>query len=305
MNQVRAFGIVITLLALPLACPFAASAGPAGKAAPGVPAPAAWKKAGPGLEFRLLDAAAAGGPSGARKGPSLVAVVRFEPARWRVDLHHRSETKPPRAALDAAGWQKETGATVVLNSGQYYPGGGPMGWFIKEGRNLGSRPIKAWKGVLAAGRAGRGPAAELLDLEFDRFTPETSPYGVVLQSFMLLDRTGKKRVRRSDWHANRSVIAEDRSGRLLLLHTEGSWTLWELADWMARSDLQVREALSLDGGFEAQMVVRAGDLAYASFGQFHADDRGDHSMAGLHVPLPAVLTLSPGEARRRGAQGAR
>ena len=108
---------------------------------------------------------------------------------------------------------------------------------------------------------------------------------------MLLDRNGKKRVRRSDWLANRTVVAMTREDRLLVLVTEGAWSLWDLADWIARSDLGVRHAMSLDGGFESQMAIRSKGLDYTTYGQFSVDDRGDHSIPGLRVSLPAVVAL--------------
>jgi hypothetical protein len=110
---------------------------------------------------------------------------------------------------------------------------------------------------------------------------------------MLLDREGKKRVRRSDWHANRTVVATDRSGRLLIVRTEGAYTLWELAEWLAGSRLGVRQAMSLDGGFESQMCVRAGAVNYLSFGRWSVDNRGDRSLEGVRAKLPAAVGLFP------------
>lgn len=253
----------------------------------------AWRTLAPGLEFALLD-----GGAGCRKGDCHVAVVRADPASWRPGLHHTSESPGATDGLDAAGWQSRTGAAVVVNAGQYYPDRRPMGLFVKGGRNWGTKLIKAWKAILAtdpARTAGAGPAeTALLDLDYDSFDAAATPYRVLLQSFMLLDRNGKKRVRRSDWHANRTVIATDQNGRLLLATTQGAWTLWELADWLARAPgLAVRHAMSLDGGFEAQMVVRAGGFEYQSFGGYHVDDRGDHSLPGLRVKLPGVLVVIP------------
>ncbi|MGH9869958.1 MAG: phosphodiester glycosidase family protein [Candidatus Polarisedimenticolia bacterium] len=264
----------------------------AATAAPG-PAPAShppWRTLAPGLEFRSMD-----GGSGARKGDRRVVVLRADPERWRLDLFHQSEPAAGKGSRDAEGWQRLTGAAVVLNAGQYYPDRIPMGIFVKQGRNLGTKLLPHWKGVLAGEPRATplGPRVTILDLEHDPFKLDTSPWQVAMQSFMLLDRDGRKRVRRSDWHASRSAAAIDRTGRLLLFHTEGAWTLWELADWMSRSDLNVLQALSMDGGYEAQMCVRQGDFSYTSFGGWHVDDRGDHSMPGLRVTLPAVVALFP------------
>jgi len=251
-----------------------------------------WRGLGPGLEFRLMKADG-GGPA-ARKGPSAIAVLRADPARWRLDLFHQGEPAAGGRGRDAAAWQQHTGATVILNASQYYPDLKPMGLFYKQGRNLGTRLLPKWKGMLVGEpQPGGAPRVTILDLDREPFPADRSPFQVALQSFMLLDRGGHKRVRRSDWHASRSAAAIDRQGRLLLLHTEGAWTLWDLADWLARSDLEVRDAMAMDGGFEAQICVRAGGFEYLSFGGWHVDDRGDHSLPGLRVKLPGVLALFP------------
>ncbi len=249
-----------------------------------------WKPVAPGLEFRILDAG-----TGARKGPSTIGVLRADPGLWRLDLFHLSEPAAAGIARDVDGWQRLTGAAAVLNAGQYYPDKLPMGIFLKEGRNLGTKLHAQWKGLLAGEPSGgaSAPRIDIMDLERDIFLPQSSSYRVAMQSFMLLDRNGRKRVRRSDWHASRSAAAMDRSGRLLMLHTDGAWTLWELADWLSRSGLDVREALAMDGGYEAQMCVRAGSFSYVSYGGWHVDDRGDHSLPGFRAKLPAVVALFP------------
>jgi uncharacterized protein YigE (DUF2233 family) len=301
------------LAAVALACFLPAAASGASRAsghgaeasrarAPG--AGTGWRSVAPGLEFRTID-----GTGVCRRGSPLVAVVRLRPERWRIDLFHYlgapaggpsaagSAADPNRAApMDVEEWQRRTGAAVVFNAGQYYPDRTPMGLFVKQGRNLGSKQLKDWKGLLVAEPRGTGrrPRAGILDLEHDTFSLPASPYGIVLQSFMLLDRDGDKRVRRSDWHANRTAVAVDRRGRILILHTEGAWTLWELADWIQHaSRLGVRQAMSLDGGFESQLCLHAGGADYLSFGRWHVDDRGDHSLPGARAKLPAVVAVFP------------
>jgi len=249
--------------------------------------PPAWKTLAPGLELSMRD-----GGEACRKGSSRIAVVRLDPARWRFDLFHQSGEDGAGPA-DIDGWQRRTGATVMFNAGQYTPRRVHLGLFVKNGRNYGTGLHKSWKGILVAEPEGRSgaPRAAIVDLDHDPFDPATTPYRVAVQSFMILDRSGRKRVRHSDWHANRTVVAADRNGRLLVVHTEGAYTLWDLADWLGRADLGVTQALSMDGGFEAQLCVRAGDTEYLSFGQWNVDDRGDHSLRGARRSLPAAIGL--------------
>lgn len=257
-------------------------------AASGAPRDEGWRTPVPGLEVRTMDGSAV-----TRKGSPAIIVVRVDPARWRVDVFHHAASGDRPA--DAAAWMKRTGATVMFNAGQYYPDKIPMGLFVKDGKNLGTPLLKQWKGLLVAEPQGAPGArrADILDLQFDAFDVATSPYRTAVQSFMLIDRTGARRVRRSDWHANRTLLATDDRARLLVLHTEGACTLWELAGWIHDSDLAIRHALSLDGGFESQLAIQAGSFAYASWGGWHVDGRGDHSLPGVRMALPAAIGLFP------------
>ncbi len=247
-----------------------------------------WRTPTPGLEVRTMDGGAV-----TRKGSPAVTVVRVDPSLWRVDVFHHAASGEKPADVEA--WMQRTGATVMFNAGQYYPNRVPMGLFIKDGKNLGTPILKHWKGLLVAEPAGApgAPRADILDLQFDAFDPAASPYRTAVQSFMLIDRTGARRVRRSEWHANRTILATDDRARLLVLHTEGACTLWELAGWIHGSDLAIRHALSLDGGFESQLSIQAGSFSYVSRGGWHVDDRGDHSMPGVRMPLPAAIGLFP------------
>ncbi len=270
--------MITFLLAVTLAAPTTAA-----------PAGSSWKTLARGLEMRVMD-----GGTLCRKGSRDIVVLRARPRSWRLDLFLESEGEGEREPKDIDEWQKNTGASVIINAGQFYPDRSPMGLFIKQGHNLGTRMVKSWKGILAAEPSGvRAPRAVILDLEHDPFNAATTPYRVALQSFMLLDREGKKRVRRSEWHANRTVVATDRSGRLLIVRTEGAYTLWELAEWLANSPLGVTQAMSLDGGFESQMCVRAGRVDYLSFGRWSVDNRGDRSLEGVRAKLPAAVGLFP------------
>jgi len=259
--------------------------GPGPRAAGPTPA---WRQLGPGLATRSVDGSAI-----CRKGSPAIRIVRLDPAHWRLDVFHYSE-KDERP-VDIERWARRTGAPVAVNAGQYYPDRRPMGLFIKEGKNLGTPLIRPWKGMLVAepGADPNAPRADILDLEYQSFDPLQSPWSIAVQSFMIVDHKGKKRVRRSEWHANRTILATDSRSALLMIHTEGAYTLWELAGWLFSSDLDVRHAMSLDGGLESQMVIRTGGMDYLSTGQWNVDDRGDHSLPGIRRSLPAIIAIFP------------
>jgi hypothetical protein len=97
-------------------------------------------------------------------------------------------------------------------------------------------------------------------------------------------------VRKSDRVANRTLVGEDSQGRLLVITSEGGYTLWEMAQLLRAGPLDLTHAMSMDGGAESKMLVKHRDFAWASFGPWDGEDAG-----GLRAdaPLPAVVAVYP------------
>lgn len=244
-----------------------------------------FRSVAPGMEFALLR-----GEPFCRRGSAAIAVLRVDPAitRLRVRHHDRSARGAPPSVVD---WQRETGAPVVFNAGQYYPDHRYMGLLVSGGEILSDRLHPEFMAALVASPTGGGPEARVLDLSREPLDPRAPGWGEVAQSFMLFDVSGAPRVRRSDRVANRTAVAEDRHGRLLVFVTEGGYTLADLVTLLQRYPLELTHAMSMDGGLEAELVVATRGFRYASFGAW--PESGEASAPGAMTPLPTVITLEP------------
>jgi hypothetical protein len=213
----------------------------------------------------------------------------LDPARARLRVIHYSLT-PSAQPPSIVEWQHLTGALAVFNAGQFYPDWSYMGLLVCSGRVVSDDVHPAFKAALVASPDHGPPAMRVLDLTREPIDARAPQWREVAQSFMLIDRDGGVRVRKSDRVANRTVVAEDHRGRLLVITTEGGYTLWDLAQMLRRSPLSISHAMAMDGGYEAELCVHAGSFRYASFGRW--DDRADESVApGAHTPLPAVVAV--------------
>ena len=67
----------------------------------------------------------------------------------------------------------------------------------------------------------------------------------IAQSFMLFDERDCARVRKSDQVANRTVVAQDRRGRLVVATTEGGYTLGVAPSCPSRAPLGLTHAMSM------------------------------------------------------------
>ena len=241
-----------------------------------------WRQLQPGVEFATL----AGGPY-CRMGSSTVAVLRLDPRLVRVRARHftRLPRPEPPGVLE---WQRATGALAVFNAGQYYPDLSYMGLLVCAGDTVSRRPHPGFQGALVAS-GGAGPRdARVLDLSRSPLANERG-WSDVAQSFMLFDRGGGVRVRRTNRVANRTAVGEDADGNLLVIVSEGGYTLADFATLLMGSSLGLTQAMAMDGGLEAELVVSCGGFHYASFGRWPGDQAA--TAPGATAPLPAVITV--------------
>lgn len=245
-----------------------------------------WRTLREGVEFTTLR-----GDPYCRRGSSEIAVLRLEPASVRLRVHHYSR-EPGAVPLSIVEWQQRTGALAVVNAGQYYPDLSYMGLLVSDGVRVSKRLHPRFKAALVASPDDGRPVARVLDLDREPLDPAAPGWREVAQSFMLFDRGGRPRIRKSDDVANRTAVAQDGKGRILVITSEGGYTLWDFAQLLQKAPIGLSHAMSMDGGYEAEMCVSLPPFHYASFGQWKG--QGDVSDApGAKVPLPAVIAISP------------
>lgn len=240
-----------------------------------------WRALRPGLEFTTVR-----GEPYCRSGSAALAVLRLDPARVRLRVRHFSAEREARP-LDILEWQRRTGALAVFNAGQYYADYRYMGLLASGGTVISRAPHPTFQGALVAGPRAPGSAARVIDMAREPLDPDALGWDEVAQSFMLFDRAGRVRVRRSDLVANRTAVAEDGDGRIVVVVSEGGYTLWDFARLLRSLPLGLEQAMAMDGGREAEMVVSAGGFRYASFGRWPGARRAPDPPS----ELPAVVTV--------------
>jgi hypothetical protein len=230
-------------------------------------------------------------PEMVRRGPPRLVVVRLDRPAALVPHHFAKEGYP--SGMTAEEWGLRLKAPVVFNAGQFDEKLQYLGWLKAGGTWLSELRKPAWLGLLVSGPTDGGVWARVVDLE-QADASVVSRYANVVQSMMLVDEAAHVRVRKSELAACRTVVAEDKRGRILIIATEGAVTLYDLARWLPNSGLGVVRAMNLDGGLESQLAINTPELTLTLFGQYGTEQTVFESRAGVvRYPLPAVVAVQP------------
>jgi uncharacterized protein YigE (DUF2233 family) len=232
-----------------------------------------------------------------------LVAVEIDPNRYRFTVHYYQQdglSEPP----DISQWQERTGHDLVFNAGLFRENYAYLGLLYGNGRSLGSKRHTTWLGLFAAEPATdrSSQRARVLDLTFDTFDEQHVPYREVAQSLMLLDRTGKVRVRQTGKRAHQTLVAEQGDGHLLVLKTTETVSLYALGECLRDAFPSLRQVMAMDGGSSSDVAVSP------SLRQATSKMAGIHSWIPMledsfttHIGLPAVIGISP----RREQTGAK
>ena len=191
---------------------------------------------------------------------STVSISAFRAPASRVRLN-------TGAYLEAAQWQRKSGARVVINGGYFDGKGQPLGLRIARGERQ-NRLRKADWGVFSIFK-NRAQISHTKD-----FSSQNSP-DEAIQCGPRLVVNGRVTDLKKQW-GRRTGIGIDRQGRVILAVSDGELTLGEWAKIFADADaLNCPNALNLDGGGSTQLAVK---------------DRDDLAIGGAW-PVPDVMEI--------------
>ena len=231
-----------------------------------------------------------------------LVAVDIDPDRYRFTVHYYQQ-EGFSDPLDIHQWQEQTGHDFVFNAGLFRENYAYLGLLYGNGRSLGSKRHPTWLGLFVAEPVeDRSRRARVLDLTFDTFDERQPSYREVAQSLMLLDRTGKIRVRQTGKRAHQTLVAEQGNGHLLVLKTTEVVSLHALGECLRDAFPSLRQVMAMDGGSSSDVAVSP------LLRQATSKMAGVHTWVPLlegsittHVGLPAVIGVSP----RREQAGAK
>jgi Phosphodiester glycosidase len=280
------------------ACVIAAGAlscgtGPA--SGPGAVSAKGWRTLEPGLELGTFTIS-----RGSWGGKAELTVIRIDPERWILEVAGRS-TGSETKSVTAGDWCRKYGLTAAINAGMFATDYVTHVGYLRHRDRVLSAHRNAYRSVAAFDprREGEGlPRFRMFDLDAEGsgWSEIQRDYRSATQNLRLIRRPGKNVWDPRGTEAwSEAALAEDDRGRILFLFCRAPVTMHHLNRQILELGIGVVAAQHLEGGPEAQIYLRAGDVEIERFGIFETSDPETDS--GNRWPIPNVLGIRRREIR--------
>lgn len=267
------------MLAAPLLAALLAAPVQALPPAPAAPS-AAWTVLEPGLEVQLFD-----GPPGA-PGDGKIAVVRIDPARFELRLLNAS-APGQGSLLTARAWAIRAGASAAINASMYQEDYRTSVSLMRTREHVNQRRVSKDRTALAFDPQQRGLApVRMIDRDCDDLERTAAGYGTVVQSIRMVSCQRKNTWAPSPRRTSAAAIGLDGKGRVLFIHARSPWPIHELVNALLALPIDLRQAMYVEGGPEAQVYARGGGREVERVGVFEAAPATDNRDAW---PVPNVI----------------
>ncbi len=223
-----------------------------------------WRDVGSGVSLRTEAVTITGSSFAAH-----VTIARVDKSAGRLRVGYA-----PGAPTDISAWAgAHPTAVMMINGGYFDESNRTTALLISDGVRSGAS-YSGYGGILTMAAGG---AVSLRSLRDHPYSSSEKPRQAI-ESFpmLVIDGAATGLPNENGAETRRSIVAVDASSRLLFLTVEGGWTLTQTGQWLASSDLGIRQALNLDGGGSTAMVVGGG---------------ADRTVVAAYTALPIVIWI--------------
>jgi hypothetical protein len=250
------------------------------------PGPFSWREIRHGFEIGELPVNAE------RQEVDRILLARIDPSRFRFEVRNS-----PAGNKDLDEWMRSLGAALVVNGSYFSKQGTPDTPFLSGGVLSGPATYDATYGAFVASKI----SAQVVDLANTRWKAAFQGADDALVSYpMLIGSDGNSRAKPSDWLANRSFVAQDVDGYIVVGTTvDAFFSISRLADFLHQSPLKLKTALNLDGGPVACQGISLDGFVRDQCGKFelrHVDGHFEWlgpMLGQQRWALPIVLAVFP------------
>jgi hypothetical protein len=249
-----------------------------------------WQLLSPGMELKYLAVTRPKVTTGAT-----LTVLRIDPHLWELEIMGTSRTGET-AGHTAREWCETHKLTAAINAGMFKTDGKTHVGFMRFREHLNNGRANSYQSVAAFD--ARDPDALAPFRIFDLDSPGVTlgsilkDYRSAVQNLRLIKRPGANQWGQQDRMWSEAALGEDSSGRVLFLFSRAPFSMHDLNQQLLSAGIGLVAAQHLEGGPEAQLYLRVGEMQLESFGSYETSFQETDSNA-KPWPVPNVLGVRP------------
>ncbi len=249
-----------------------------------------WTTLAPGME---LGSFAANKPSPV--GDLRITILRIDPKLWELVLIGKSWNGESEN-LTARDWCEKHKLTAAINAGMFGADHTTHVGYLGSKGHVNSGHVNKYMSVAAFDPKRRKglPEFGIFDLDDPSVTMDTilGDFFSVVQNLRLIKRPGENRWSQQDKMWSEAALGEDSSGRVLFIFSRSPFTMHDFNRELLSLGIGLVAAQHLEGGPEAQLYLRIGNVTHEMFGSYETSFRENDGNAAPW-PIPNVLGVRP------------
>ena len=224
-------------------------------------------------------------------GDSRVRVLRIDPRHFKFHLLNASRAGQGKR-LSARDWAGRNRLVAAINASMYQRDFMTSVSLMKTGEHVNNSWFSKDRTILAFDPvSGTLPAVRIIDRDCENFADLRPKYRTLIQSIRMVSCRGKNVWAQSDKVWSAAAIGMDGGGRFLVIHSRSPYSMHDLIDILLGLPLDLKRAMYVEGGPDAQMYVKSGAVELEFIGSYSS---GSHESDGNRFawPVPNVLGIS-------------
>lgn len=246
-----------------------------------------WQRINHGLELGIFTA-----KTKARLGDSKIRVLRIDPKYYSFHLVNAS-APGEGSNMSVRQWARRYKFVAAINASMYQRDHSTSISLMRSANHTNNPSLSKHKSILAfMGTRKDEGAVKLFDRECDNITGLKKRFRVLVQSIRMISCHGKNVWKKSDESWSTAMIAADKQGRLLFIHVRALYTTHDLINNLLLLPLDIRTAMYVEGGPQAQLYIRTPTKEYTFLGRYRSAITGK-AIAKFGWPVPNVIGIRP------------
>jgi len=249
---------------------------------PSHPAPEAWTRLEPGLDYAEFDA-----PCPSDVGDSRIRVLRIDPGRFDLVLLNASNHEGRNRT--AREWSGEFDLVAAINASMFQADHATSVSLMRTRDHVNNGHVSKDKTVLAFDPdPGVEPRVRMIDRACDDLDQVSQGYGALVQSIRMVSCEGHNVWSPQPRRWSTAAVGVDRDGRVLFVHVRSPYVTHDLIEMLLALPLDLDRCMYVEGGPEAQLYVRDDAAEMELVGSFETGFMTNNDNAAAW-PVPNVI----------------